>query len=254
MGAWDDDQCMCEECEALREAWRKTYSVGRNRALRSHVRRAARNTEAGLDRLLDLLHEEHVSRGQEVASEVQTDQPEHEGGTSQWRNPPLDSESISEAQQSPEGDLGSAPDYGLGTDHAGEEEDNKFMVCDHCRGHGLHCSESAVCYQCKMFGVGCVHRICRLSPNSKEVCPRPNCRYLHRDHCPVPDMDLSLADYIILPGRLTEYRAKGRVRRISRFTITNVDYSQVQEDTRQAAEGMGEVREWHTRDLPRNVW
>ncbi|KAK5677841.1 hypothetical protein LTS10_009724 [Elasticomyces elasticus] len=88
----------------------------------------------------------------------------------------------------------------------------KHMVCDHCRGHGLSCSEAPICDQCQMSGTPCIHRLCPGSPDSKEDCSHPTCRYVHRDYLPTPDF-CTVEDYIILPGELRQYQVDGEIRR-----------------------------------------
>ncbi|EMC95330.1 hypothetical protein BAUCODRAFT_536625 [Baudoinia panamericana UAMH 10762] len=41
----------------------------------------------------------------------------------------------------------------------------------------------------------------------------PECRYAHRDYLPLPTEPYVRADYVILPGRLTEYLGFGRAER-----------------------------------------
>lgn len=87
------------------------------------------------------------------------------------------------------------------------------MVCDHCRGHGLPCNEAPVCDQCQMSGTACIHRLCDLSPASKDACPREECRYAHNDYLPVPFKPYRVGDYIVLHGNLRGYLVDGRVAR-----------------------------------------
>ena len=93
------------------------------------------------------------------------------------------------------------------------EVPDKFMVCDHCHGHGLPCNELPICDQCQLFEVACVHRLCKNSPYSREGCSDFYCRYAHLDHEPVPQNKPSYhpSDYIVLNGHLRRYRADGEI-------------------------------------------
>ncbi|KXT04968.1 hypothetical protein AC578_10322 [Pseudocercospora eumusae] len=88
---------------------------------------------------------------------------------------------------------------------------SKFLVCDHCRSHGLRCNEASVCKECILREVPCTHRMCELSPNSKEDCPRQVCFYVHEDW--MPDVygkhNPSDENWIILPGRIREHLTAG---------------------------------------------
>jgi len=89
----------------------------------------------------------------------------------------------------------------------------KFIVCEHCRSHGLPCNEAAVCDQCMLHEVACVHRWCQLSPEKQSECEMPTCRYVHRDS--MPDSAQSLK-WLILPGNLMGYLESERKGRMSR--------------------------------------
>jgi len=95
----------------------------------------------------------------------------------------------------------------------------KFLVCDHCRGHGLPCNEAPVCYQCQMSETPCIHRWCADSFSSKDECLSPECRYAHTDHLPLPEDSFVLEDYIILPGNLRTYLIDGRQPRLQGFPV-----------------------------------
>lgn len=90
--------------------------------------------------------------------------------------------------------------------------DGQFMVCDHCRGHGLPCNEAPVCEQCELSYTPCVHRWCPDNPHSSRDCPNPRCRYAHKDYLPVErDEGYIQDDYIILPGKLRGCRYDGKL-------------------------------------------
>ncbi|KAK3623489.1 hypothetical protein LTR56_021579 [Elasticomyces elasticus] len=105
----------------------------------------------------------------------------------------------------------SSEDNAAQSDDDDGRADGKHMVCDHCRGHGLCCSEGPICDQCQMSGTPCIHRLCPGSPDSKDDCSHPTCRYVHRDYLPTPDF-CTVADYIILPGELRQYQVDGDIR------------------------------------------
>lgn len=82
------------------------------------------------------------------------------------------------------------------------------MVCDHCHAHGLTCNEDAVCDNCRLYEVPCVHRRCRLSPDRKADCQDNDCRYVHRDSA---DAIISALKGIIVSGKLQKYLSKGQM-------------------------------------------
>lgn len=113
-------------------------------------------------------------------------------------------------QNSPGEELDRAADLAEENCHAlPKKKSEKFMICDHCRGHGLPCNEAAVCEQCKYSSTACIHRVCRRSPNSRERCPDSECRYLHMDYLPT-NQHVPVSAYIALPGRLREYCLDGK--------------------------------------------
>ncbi|KAK3625626.1 hypothetical protein LTR56_015395 [Elasticomyces elasticus] len=95
-------------------------------------------------------------------------------------------------------------------DHSGgNAPKGKFIVCDHCRSHGLPCDEDSICAQCIYHGVACVHHWCKLSKASKADCPRAECHYVHKDHMPTSDY-LQGVDWLVVPGNLRGYMSAGR--------------------------------------------
>lgn len=99
------------------------------------------------------------------------------------------------------------------------------MVCDHCHAHGLRCDEDAVCLQCELADTPCIHRLCRISPSSKERCTNPSCRYAHRDYLRATE-GYEESDYIILPGNLRRYLSSGKLPSFRR-PLGHRDYMQV---------------------------
>ncbi|EME79108.1 uncharacterized protein MYCFIDRAFT_79768 [Pseudocercospora fijiensis CIRAD86] len=91
-----------------------------------------------------------------------------------------------------------------------EDDDDKFMVCDHCMAHGLPCNEASVCHQCQHYNQPCVHRWCHLSQSSKAACERYSCRYVHEDNMNTRAGDPS---WVVLPGKLPKYLGWGRMPR-----------------------------------------
>lgn len=93
----------------------------------------------------------------------------------------------------------------------------QFIVCDHCRSHGLKCNEGPVCQECIVREIACVHHICRISPKSRIDCTRSMCYYVHEDHMPNSDgvHDPADSDWIILPGKLREYGCEGQIMRMA---------------------------------------
>ncbi|KAK4550152.1 hypothetical protein LTR36_003119 [Oleoguttula mirabilis] len=121
------------------------------------------------------------------------------------------------------------------------EKHYKFVVCDHCRSHGLPCNEAAVCEQCILHEVACVHRRCRLSPQSKAACPRPSCRYVHEDYLPRSPFEQLDADWIILPGNLRGYLcAERKCRRFAPRCFSTQVVRRFVERQRVGLEGMRE--------------
>ncbi|KAF7185872.1 hypothetical protein HII31_12745 [Pseudocercospora fuligena] len=90
---------------------------------------------------------------------------------------------------------------------------SKFLVCDHCRSHGIRCNEASVCKECILREVPCTHRMCELSPNSKEDCPRQVCFYVHEDWMPDVYGNHNPGDdnWLILPGRIREHLTAGQL-------------------------------------------
>ncbi|KAL9527393.1 hypothetical protein SMMN14_08848 [Sphaerulina musiva] len=97
---------------------------------------------------------------------------------------------------------------------------NKFIVCDHCRSHGIRCNEAAVCNECIYREVCCTHRRCELSPASREDCPRTVCFYVHEDWMPDLNGQHNPTDenWIVLPGRIREHLSAGQLTRINSRT------------------------------------
>lgn len=73
--------------------------------------------------------------------------------------------------------------------------------------HALPCNEAAICDQCMMHGIACVHRWCRDSPLFKDRCSNPHCRLVHADHMPTISGG---PEYIVFSGKLPPYRSYGR--------------------------------------------
>ncbi|KAK4499027.1 hypothetical protein PRZ48_009539 [Zasmidium cellare] len=95
-------------------------------------------------------------------------------------------------------------------------EPNRFIVCDHCRAHGLPCNEASVCKECILRLVPCTHRKCDLSPYGKDACPRKVCFYVHADH--MPDIygqhNPNDPNWIVLPGKLRDHLSGGALSRL----------------------------------------
>lgn len=91
------------------------------------------------------------------------------------------------------------------------KEKVKFIVCDHCRSHGLRCNEASVCKECILRETPCIHRMCDLSPYSKDACPRQVCFYVHQDF--MPDVygahDPGDPSWLVLPGKLRDHLSAG---------------------------------------------
>ncbi|KXT14062.1 hypothetical protein AC579_10550 [Pseudocercospora musae] len=84
----------------------------------------------------------------------------------------------------------------------------KFMVCDHCRAHGLPCNEAAVCDQCQLFEQPCIHKWCPNSRDSKADCSNNACRYTHRDSITTTEGEPT---WIVVYGNLSGHWSHGRV-------------------------------------------
>jgi hypothetical protein len=80
----------------------------------------------------------------------------------------------------------------------------RFLVCDHCRSHGIRCNEASVCRECVLREVPCTHRVCQVAPTSKEMCPREVCLYVHEDWMPDVYGQHNPCDptWLVLGGRL----------------------------------------------------
>ncbi|KAK3071037.1 hypothetical protein LTR53_009398 [Teratosphaeriaceae sp. CCFEE 6253] len=107
----------------------------------------------------------------------------------------------------------SSVDYPRDGYHHHDVHKGKFIVCDHCRSHGLPCDEDAVCSQCVHHEVACVHHWCKLSKDSKEECPRTDCHYVHKDHMPTSEF-LKGVEWLVVPGNLRGYMSAGRKGRL----------------------------------------
>ncbi|CAK4030868.1 Hypothetical predicted protein [Lecanosticta acicola] len=97
------------------------------------------------------------------------------------------------------------------------KDKSQFIVCDHCRSHGIRCNEASVCKECILREVPCTHRQCDLSPNSRAECPRQVCFYVHGDW--MPDIygghNPKDPNWLILPGKLRERLSAGQLSKIS---------------------------------------
>ncbi|KAF2161979.1 hypothetical protein M409DRAFT_27705 [Zasmidium cellare ATCC 36951] len=105
--------------------------------------------------------------------------------------------------------------YNYNYDHEVQDPElkSRFVVCDHCRAHGLRCNEASVCKECIIRLVPCTHRKCDLSPFSKDTCPRKVCFYVHADHMPDIHGEQNPNDpnWIVLPGKLRDHLSAGAI-------------------------------------------
>ncbi|KAK5720993.1 hypothetical protein LTR15_006955 [Elasticomyces elasticus] len=201
---WGIDRCNCDGCTALLTAWSEATWICNHGGEPALVRGAAMATVAAMHTLISLLHKEHMPQCYESESGVglDLDLAENHHFESGWDSAESPVAGVDNAAWGGEDETIALP--------PGPEQryKGKFMVCDHCHGHALNCSESPVCDQCQMSETPCIHRLCRLSPGSKENCSNPDCM----DYLPVPDF-CTVEDYIILPGHLRTYMLDGAVRR-----------------------------------------
>lgn len=63
------------------------------------------------------------------------------------------------------------------------------------------------CNKCIFRGMGCVHRQCASSPQSRQACLNPRCHHIHDDSVPHHGGE---ARWIIFAGALPDYRARDR--------------------------------------------
>jgi hypothetical protein len=113
----------------------------------------------------------------------------------------------------------------------------QFIVCDHCRSHGLKCNEAPVCQECMLREIACIHHSCRLSAKSRKDCLRSVCYYVHEDHMPDAQGIHNPADpdWIVLPGKLLEYGSAGHIARMAGTFSAEVQIARaIQTPSRQA--------------------
>lgn len=96
------------------------------------------------------------------------------------------------------------------------KEKSRFIVCDHCRSHGLRCNEASVCKECIMRELPCTHRQCDQSPNDRELCPRQVCFYVHANWMPgvYGTHEPNDPNWIVLPGKLRDHLSAGALSKL----------------------------------------
>ena len=87
----------------------------------------------------------------------------------------------------------------------------KFMVCNHCRAHGLKCNEASVCNECLLRKVPCVHHWCNQSQQTKDSCPGTSCRYAHQDQVDALAKP-NAPRWIVLQGKIQDHLSEGQLR------------------------------------------
>ncbi|KAK5677837.1 hypothetical protein LTS10_009720 [Elasticomyces elasticus] len=212
------DRCNCDGCSVLRTAWSEASLIYENVREPALVRKAAAATGGKLDLLLELLHREHTPHCYKIKDEgyhsLRDSGRSEEGPPTGWDDcdQVLSTSAESSMEMSSQNEVEIKDQVNESLPNAELEQGSvKVMVCDHCRGHGVSCGdESAVCEQCELSETACVHRLCKISPSSREHCPVPDCSYAHSDHLPEDNL-YDVNDYIILPGALPEPLSYGPV-------------------------------------------
>ncbi|KAK5735535.1 hypothetical protein LTR17_008068 [Elasticomyces elasticus] len=234
------DRCNCDGCSVLRTAWSEASLIYENVREPALVRKAAAATGGALDNLLELLHREHMPQCYETKDEgyhsLKDSGRSEEGPPTGWDD--CDQDVVTTEQSST--DMSSQDAIGVkdqieasnsftthdawltcfkqgeSSNQSLDQVSTKFMVCDHCAGHGLCCDESGICEQCELSETVCIHRICKFSPGSKDLCPVSDCCYAHGDHLPETYV-YGAEDYIILPGDLPGYLSTGYLLPLERW-------------------------------------
>jgi len=119
------------------------------------------------------------------------------------------------------------------------------MICDHCALHSLECVGSPICTNCCRATQPCVRRWCISKGGLAGSCIDPNCHYAHADCLPVDAAQLTIEDYIILPGSLPNPIGPGGSKAEFKDPMSCASASPTTEEVKaRQVEGRAKLFEW----------